>query len=145
VARNPKARHDYHILETWEAGLVLTGSEIKSIRSGKLSLKEAYGHVYGNEVWLEGMNVSPYESGGYINHVATRRRKLLLHKKEIRKLIGAVAQQGLTLVPLDLHFKNGRAKLTLALGRGKKEHDKRETLRRRQAERDLARVVGRRR
>ena len=145
MARNPKARHDYFILETWEAGLVLTGSEIKSIRGGKLSLKEAYGRVYGDEVWLEGMNVTPYESGGYINHVATRRRKLLLHRKEIRKLIGAVTQQGLTLVPLDLHFKNGRAKITLALGRGKKEHDKRETLRRRQAERDLARVMGRRR
>ena len=145
MARNPKARHDYHIIATWEAGLVLTGSEVKSIRDGKLSLKEAFGRVYHNEVWLEGMNISPYESGGYINHEATRRRKLLLHKKEIRKLIGAVTQQGLTLVPLDLHFKDGRAKITLALGRGKKEHDTRVTLRRRQAERDLSRVIGRRR
>jgi SsrA-binding protein len=145
VARNPKARHDYHILETWEAGLVLTGSEVKSIRAGKLSLKEAYGRVYGNEVWLEGMNVTPYESGGYSNHVPTRRRKLLMHKREIRRLIGSVTQQGLTLVPLDLHFKDGRAKITLALGRGKKQHDKREDLKKRDAERDLARAVGRRR
>lgn len=145
MARNPKARHDYHILETWEAGLVLTGSEVKSIRSGRLSLKEAYGRVYGSEVFLEGMNVTPYESGGYVNHVPTRRRKLLLHRREIRRLIGAVTQQGLALVPLDLHFTGGRAKVTLALGRGKKAHDKREALRQRDAERDLARSMGRRR
>jgi len=145
LARNPKARHDYHIIETWEAGLVLTGSEIKSVRQGKVSLREAFGTVRQGEVWLEGMNVTPYESRGYAPHDATRRRKLLLHGKEISRMIGAVEQQGLTLVPLDLHMSNGRAKVTLALGRGKKMHDKREDLKRRDAERELARAMGRRR
>src|SRR5262249_38191049 len=130
VARNPAARHNYHILETWEAGLVLTGSEIKSVRAGKVSLKEAFGIVRRGEVWIEGMHVTPYDSAGYSNHAAVRSRKVLLHRKEIRSLIGAVEQKGLTLVPLDLHFTNGRAKLTLALGRGKKVHDKREDLKR---------------
>jgi len=145
LARNRKARHDYHILETWEAGLVLTGSEIKSVRGGKVSLAEAFGTVRRGEVWLEGMNVTPYESRGYALHDPVRRRKLLLHGREIRKLIGAVEQKGLTLVPLDLHLTNGRAKVTLALARGKKMHDKREDLKRRDAERELARSVGRRR
>ena len=145
LARNPKARHDYHILETWEAGVVLTGSEIKSIRDRKVSLREAFGTVRRGEVWLEGMNVTPYESRGYIHHDAARSRKLLLHRSEIRRLIGSVEQQGLTLVPLDLHLARGRAKVTLALARGKKVHDKREDLKRRDAERELARTVGRRR
>ncbi len=145
VARNPKARHDYHILETWEAGLVLTGTEIKSVRNGKVSLKEAYGVVYRGEVWLEGMTISPYESSGYVTHEPTRRRKLLLHRREIRRLIGAVEQKGLTLVPLDMHFSSGRAKVTIALGRGKKLHDKRESARSRDAEREAARAIGRRR
>lgn len=145
LARNRKARHDYHILETWEAGLVLTGSEIKSVRGGKVSLAEAFGTVRRGEVWLEGMNVTPYESRGYAPHDPVRRRKLLLHGREIRKLIGAVEQKGLTLVLLDLHLTNGRAKVTLALARGKKMHDKREDLKRRDAERELARATGRRR
>ena len=145
VARNPKARHDYHILETWEAGLVLTGSEIKSIRDGKVSLKEAYGMVHSGEVWLEAMHVTPYGQAGYANHDPVRRRKLLLHRREIGRLIGAVEQQGLTLVPLDLHFSDGRAKVTLALARGKKLHDRREDLRRRDAEREMARALSRRR
>jgi SsrA-binding protein len=145
VARNPKARHDYHILETWEAGLALTGTEIKSVRDGKVSLKEAWGQVRRGEVWLEGMNISPYESAGYATHVPARPRKLLLHRREIRRLIGAVEQQGLTLVPLDLHFTKGRAKVTLALAKGKKLHDRREDLKRRTAEREAARAIGRRR
>lgn len=145
VARNPKARHDYHILDTWEAGLVLTGTEIKSVRAGKVSLKEAFGVVRRGEVWLEGMNITPYESAGYVNHEPTRSRKLLLHRQEIRRLIGAVEQKGLTLVPLDLHFTRGRAKVTIALARGKKLHDKRETLKRRMQEREAARAMGRRR
>jgi SsrA-binding protein len=145
VARNPKARHDYHILETWEAGLVLTGSEIKSIRAGKVSLKGAFGVVRGGEVWLEGMNISPYESGGYANHDPTRPRKLLMHRRELRRLIGTFQQKGLTLVPLDLHLVKGWAKVTIALGRGKRAHDKREDLKRRAAEREAARSVGRRR
>lgn len=145
VARNPKARHDYHILETWEAGVVLTGTEIKSVRAGKVSLKEAWGQVRRGEVWLEGMTISPYESAGYAVHQPTRSRKLLLHAREIRRLIGAVEQQGLTLVPLDMHFSKGRAKVTLALAKGKKTHDRREDLKRRTAEREAARAVGRRR
>ena len=145
VARNSRARHDYHILETWEAGLVLSGTEIKSVRAGKVSLAEAFGVVRRGEVWLEGMTISPYESGGYVNHEPRRPRKLLLHVREIRRLIGAVEQKGLTLVPHDLHFTRGRAKVTLALGRGKKLHDKREDLKRRIADREAARAMGRRR
>lgn len=145
MARNPRARHDYHILETWEVGLVLSGTEIKSVRAGKVSLAEAFGVVRRGEVWLEGMTISPYESGGYVNHEPRRARKLLMHIREIRRLIGAVEQKGLTLVPLDVHFSRGRAKVTLALGRGKKLHDKRETLKRRIAEREAARAMGRRR
>jgi len=145
VARNPKARHDYHILESWEAGLVLTGTEIKSVRDGKVSLKEAYGVVHDGEVWISGMTISPYESSGYVTHEPTRRRKLLLHRREVRRLIGAVEQKGLTLVPLDLHLSNGRAKITLALARGKKLHDKRDDARQRDADREAARALGRRR
>lgn len=145
VARNSKARHDYHILETWEAGLVLAGTEIKSVRAGKVSLAEAFGLVRGGEVWLEGMTIAPYESGGYVNHEPRRTRKLLLRAQEIRRLIGAVEQRGLTLVPLDMHLTRGRAKVTLALARGKKQHDKREDLKRRIAEREAARAMGRRR
>ena len=108
-------------------------------------MREAFGTVRRGEVWLEGMNVTPYESRGYVHNDPVRRRKLLLHGREIRRLIGAVEQQGLTLVPLDLHLTNGRAKVTLALARGKKMHDKREDLKRRDAERELARATGRRR
>jgi SsrA-binding protein len=144
LARNPKARHDYHILETWECGVVLTGSEIKSIRAGKVSLKEAYALIRNAEVWLEGMHVAPYESGGYANHPPVRPRKLLLHRREIRRMIGSVEQKGLTLVPLDIHVVRGRAKVTLALGRGKKLHDRRDELRRKAAERELARALSRR-
>jgi SsrA-binding protein len=143
VARNPKATHDYHILETWESGIVLTGTEVKSLRNGKASIKEAYARVRNGEVFLEGMNITPYEQGNRYNHDPVRTRKLLLHRREIEKLIGAVEQQGLTLVPLELYFKHGRAKIVLALGRGKKLHDKREALKRRVSEREAARDVSR--
>jgi SsrA-binding protein len=143
VARNPKATHDYHILETWETGIVLTGTEVKSLRNGKASIKEAYARVRNGEVFLEGMNITQYEQGNRYNHDPVRSRKLLLHRREIGKLIGAVEQQGLTLVPLELYFKNGRAKVALALGRGKKLHDKREALKRRVSEREAARDVSR--
>jgi SsrA-binding protein len=122
----------------------LTGSEIKSIRAGKVSLKGAYGVVRRGELWLEGMNVSAYESGGYANHEPTRARKLLVHRHELRRMVGAVERKGLTLVPLDLHVSDGWAKVTLALGRGKKLHDKREDLKRKSMERDAAREQGRR-
>jgi SsrA-binding protein len=144
VARNRKARFDYHIEETWEAGLVLTGTEIKSVRAGKVSLKGAYGIVRGTEVWLEGVNIATYDSGGYTNHDPERRRKLLMHAREVRRLIGAVERRGLTLVPLDIHISRGWAKVTLGLGRGKKLHDKREDVKRRDAERDASRAMGRR-
>ena len=141
VARNPKATYDYHVLETWETGIVLTGTEVKSLRSGKASIKEAYARVRNGEVFLEGMNITPYEQGNRYNHDPVRARKLLLHRKEIQKLIGAVEQRGLTLVPLELYFKNGRAKIALALGKGKKQHDKREAIKRRIQEREVARAV----
>ncbi len=144
VARNPKARHDYHILDTWEAGIVLTGTEIKSVRAGKVSLKGAYGVVRRGELWLEGLNISTYASGGYTNHDPVRTRKLLLRRQQLRRLIGQVEQRGLTLVPLDLHLSGGWAKVTLALARGKKAHDKREALRQRDARREAERAMGRR-
>ncbi len=144
LARNPKARHDYHILETFEAGLVLTGTEIKSVREGRVNLKGAFGVVRRGEVFVEGMNITPYGSGGYVNHKPERARKLLLRRKEIRKLIGAVQQKGHTLVALDIHLSNGFAKMTLALGKGKKSYDKREDLKRQTVERDMQRAVGKR-
>jgi SsrA-binding protein len=144
IARNPRARHDYHLLETWEAGLVLTGTEVKSLRDRKASLGEAYAHVQRGEVWLEGMTIAPYSHGSYNNPPPARSRKLLLHKKEIRRLIGGTAQQGLTLIPLEVYFKDGRAKVAIALARAKKQHDKREDLKRRDAEREMARTVRRR-
>lgn len=145
VARNRKARFDYHIEETWEAGLVLTGTEIKSIRAGKVSLKGAYGVVRGQEVWLEGLNIAQYDSGGYTNHEPERPRKLLMHRREVQRLIGALERRGLALVPLDIHIAKGWAKVTVGLGRGKKHHDKREDLKRRDADRDASRALGRRR
>ena len=141
IARNPKATHDYHILETWEAGLVLKGTEVKSLREAKATLVGAFARIHRGEVLLEGLHITPYEQGNRYNHIPDRSRKLLLHKREIQRLIGAVEQKGLTLVPLELYWKDGRAKIALALGRGKKLHDKRESLKQRDAARDLARVT----
>ena len=141
VARNKRARHDYHILETWEAGLVLTGTEVKSLRNGKANLSDAYGVVNDGEVYLLNLHISPYDQGNYYNHEPTRTRKLLLHRKEIRRLIGAVEREGLTLVPLELYFKRGRAKVAIALAKGKKLHDKRADLRKKDDEREMARAV----
>ena len=120
---------------------MLTGPEVKSLREGKASIGEAYAHVRHGEVWLEGMTISPYAHGSYNNPPPTRSRKLLLHKREIRKLIGGTTQKGLTLVPLELYFKDGRAKIAVSLARAKKLHDKREDLKRREADRELARSV----
>src|SRR5678809_1799251 len=141
IAKNRRARHDYIILDTYEAGLVLTGSEVKSLRDGKANISDAYGIVKNGEIFLLNLHISPYERGGYVNHEPTRTRKLLLHRKEIRRLIGAVEREGLTLIPLELYFKKGVAKVALALGKGKKLHDKRETERNRDAEREIARVA----
>ena len=141
IARNKRARHDYHILETWEAGLVLSGTEVKSLRDGKANIADAYAIVKDGEVFLLNLHIAPYEQGSHFNHDPTRTRKLLLHRKEIRRMIGAVERQGLTLIPLELYFKRGIAKVTLALGKGKKLHDKRDTARERDAEREIARAV----
>lgn len=141
IARNKRARFDYEILDTWEAGLVLTGTEVKSLRDGRANISDAYGIVKDGEVFLLNLHISQYERGGYTNHEPARTRKLLLHRKEIRRLIGAVERQGLTLVPLELYFKNGVAKVALALGKGKKLHDKRDTEKSRDAEREMARVA----
>jgi SsrA-binding protein len=141
VARNKRARHEYHILETWEAGLVLSGTEVKALREGKANLTDAFGIVKDGEVWLLNAHIAPYEKAHLFNHEATRTRKLLLNRREIRKLIGSVERQGLTLVPLELYFKNGRAKVAMALGKGKKLHDKRDDQRKREDERDMARAL----
>ena len=141
IARNKRARHDYHILETWEAGLVLSGTEVKSLRDGKANIGDAYAIVKDGEVFLLNLHIAPYAQGNQFNHDPTRTRKLLLHRKEIRRMIGAVERQGLTLIPLELYFKRGIAKVALALGKGKKLHDKRDTARERDAEREIARAV----
>jgi SsrA-binding protein len=141
VARNKRARHEYHILETWECGLVLTGTEVKALRDGRANLTDAFGVVKDGEVFLLNAHISPYEQGNQFNHEPTRTRKLLLHRREIRKLIGAVEREGLTLVPLELYFKNGKAKVVMALGKGKKLHDKRDDQRKREDERDMARAM----
>lgn len=141
IAKNRQGRHDYHILENWEAGIVLTGTEVKALREGKANISDAYGIVRNGEIFLINLHISPYERGGYTNHEPTRTRKLLLHRKEIRRLIGSVEREGLTLVPLELYFKKGVAKVALALGKGKKLHDKRETERQRDADREMARAM----
>jgi SsrA-binding protein len=141
VARNPRATHDYHVMDTMEAGIVLTGTEVKSLRQGKASIKEAFGVLRGGEVWLEGMHITPYEQGNRYNHEPVRSRKLLLHRREIERLIGSVEQKGFALVPLEVYFRKGHAKVTLALGKGKKTYDRREDLKRRIADREVARAL----
>ncbi len=141
VARNPRATFDYHILESWETGIVLSGTEVKSLRQGKASIKEAFGLVKRGEVWLEGMHITPYEQGNRYNHEPVRPRKLLLHRREIERLIGATEKKGFALVPLELYFKKGKAKVALALGKGKKVHDRREDIKQRIADREMARAL----
>ena len=139
ICVNRKAYHDYHIEDTFEAGLVLTGTEIKSIRQGKVSLRDAYARPEDGELWLVGAHIARYQQGGRYNHEPTRPRKLLLHKDEIRRLSAAVERKGLTLVPLRLYLKRGIAKVELALVRGKKLYDKRQVIMEREVERELAR------
>ncbi len=139
IARNRRARHEYEILERWEAGLVLRGTEVKSLRAGKANLQDAFARFHDGELYLHNLHISPYESGNQFNHDPVRTRKLLLRSGELRKLFGQVELKGLTLVPLDLYFKNGVAKATLALVRGKKLHDKRETLKRKTMQREMER------
>jgi SsrA-binding protein len=141
VAVNRQAYHDYFVDESLEAGIVLTGTEIKSVRSGKVNLRGAFARVKDGEMWIEGMHIAPYEQGTYMNHEPLRNRKLLLHKKQINALVGKVQMKGQTLIPLKLYFKNDRAKIELGLCRGKKLYDKRESIAKRDAERDIARAV----
>ena len=146
IAVNRKAFHDYFIEEEYEAGIVLSGSEIKSIRAGRVNLRGAYARIENDQAWLFDMHISPYEqSGKYFNHEPTRPRKLLLHRREISRLIGKLEAKGLTLVPLDLHFKGRRAKVKLGVARGKKLFDKREATAERDANRQLERVIKERR
>jgi SsrA-binding protein len=145
IAENRKAFHDYHILESFEAGLVLLGTEVKSIREGNANLRDSFARVEGAEVWLYNVHVSPYSHRGSSDHQPTRRRKLLLHRREIRKLIGKTLERGLTLVPTRMYFKNGRIKVEISLARGKKAHDKRETIKRREADRETRAAVKERR
>jgi SsrA-binding protein len=142
VASNRKARHEYEILDTVEAGLVLRGPEVKSLREGKVAFQDAYATVDRGEVWLHSLHISPYEQANRYNVDPLRTRKLLLNKSEIRKLIGKVEEKGLTLIPLDVYFRRGRAKITLALARGRKMHDKREKLKRQTQEREADRAMG---
>ena len=142
VAQNRKARHDYFILETFECGIVLTGTEIKSVRDGKVNLKEGYALIRNGELWLVGVHISPYEKGSYYNHEPLRDRKLLMKKNEILRLFSKVREKGLTLVPLSVYIKEGkRAKLELALVKGKMLHDKRDSLSERDAKRDMERSL----
>ena len=144
IATNRKARHDYHIEDTVEAGLVLTGSEIKSIRAGQVSLRESYATVRNDEMWLVNAHIAPYQQASYTNHEPRRDRKLLLHRREINRLIGKLQEKGLTLIPLRIYLKDSRAKVELGLARGKKLYDKRQTLRERDDRRQIDRAMGRR-
>jgi SsrA-binding protein len=143
VATNRKAHHDYTILETFEAGIVLLGSEIKSVRENRVSLSEAYVKAEHGELWLIGAHVARYEAASYMSHEPTRSRKLLMHHKEIRILVGKLAEKGLTLIPLRMYIKERTAKLEIGLGRGKKLYDKRETIKRREDEREIERTLKR--
>src|SRR5690625_2015302 len=141
LARNRRASHDYFIEETFEAGLVLKGTEIKSIRAGKVSIQDAHARIQDGEVYVINMHIAPYEQGNRFNHDPTRTRKLLLHKKQIDTLIGSTQRQGYTLVPLSVYIKRGYAKLLIGLGKGKKQYDKREDLKRKQMKRDIDRAI----
>jgi SsrA-binding protein len=144
VAQNRKARHDYHIDDTYEAGLVLTGTEVKSLRAGRASLVDGFAEVNGGELWLQGVHIPEYTQGTWTNHEPRRARKLLLHRQEIDRLSSRVQERGLTLVPLALYFKDGRAKVEIGVGRGKKAYDKRQSLAKREADREAARAMARR-
>ena len=144
ITVNRKAYHDYHIEDSYEAGLVLTGTEIKSIRMGRVNLRDAYARAENGEMWLEGAHIAHYPGGNRFNHEPKRRRKLLLHRKEINELSGAVMRKGLTVVPLKMYLKNGIAKVELGIARGKRAYDKRETIAQRDAQRDMDRALSQR-
>jgi len=141
IIRNKKARFEYEILDTFEAGIVLKGTEVKSVRHKNVNIQESYGRIKNGEVFLVGMNISPYEKGNFFNHEPLRERKLLLHKTEIRRLTGKLAERGYTLVPLRMYIKNGKVKIELGLARGKNVHDKRKTIQERDMKRDMQREI----
>ncbi|WFB09198.1 SsrA-binding protein SmpB [Streptomyces sp. LX-29] len=141
IAQNKKARHDYHILDTYECGLVLTGTEVKSLRQGRASLVDGFAQLDGGEAWLHNVHIPEYSQGTWTNHSARRKRKMLLHRAEIDKLLVKTQETGHTLVPLALYFKDGRAKVEIALAKGKKEFDKRQTLREKQDRREADRAI----
>jgi SsrA-binding protein len=145
VAENRKAYHDYHLLETFEAGVVLLGTEVKAIREGRVNLRDSFARVEHGEIFLYNVNISPYSHRGYSEHEPLRPRKLLLHRDEIRKLIGKTVERGMTLVPVRMYFKNGRVKVAVSLARGKKDYDKRETIKRREADRESRAAIKARR
>jgi len=145
IAENRKASHDYHFIETFEAGVALLGTEVKSIREGGANLRDSFARIEGGEVWVYNVHISPYRNRGYSDHDPTRRRKLLLHRQEIRKLIGKTVERGMTLVPVRMYLKNGRVKVAISLAKGKKAHDKRETIKRREADRETRAAVKERR
>ncbi|WP_027020398.1 SsrA-binding protein SmpB [Corynebacterium sputi] len=144
VATNRRARHDYNILETWECGIVLVGTEVKSMRDGKASLVDAFATVDDGEIWLRGLHVPEYSHGSWTNHAPRRSRKLLLHRREIDSIMGKVHDGNKTLVPMSLYFKDGRLKVELALASGKQDYDKRQDIKRRTEEREVTRELGRR-
>ncbi|MPZ96169.1 MAG: SsrA-binding protein SmpB [Propionibacteriales bacterium] len=144
IAQNRKARHEYHVEDTFEAGLVLTGTEVKSLRAGRASLVDGFAEVRDDEIWLQGVHIPPYTQGTWTNHEPRRARKLLLHRTEIERISGRVAERGLTIVPLALYFTDGKAKVEIALAKGKRSYDKRQALAKREADRDAAREMGRR-
>lgn len=145
IAQNRKARHDWSVLDTYEAGIALTGTEVKSLRQGRASLVDAFATVDEGEVWLRNLHIPEYTEGTWTNHEPRRSRKLLLHRDEITRLVGKVKESGLSLVPLSMYFSDGKAKVELALSKGKKAHDKRHDLAKRDAEREIQRALGRRR
>ncbi|MDQ1703442.1 MAG: SsrA-binding protein [Frankiaceae bacterium] len=144
IAQNRKARHDYTILDTYEAGVVLSGTEVKSLRAGHASLVDAFAEIKNGELWLQGVHIPEYTQGTWNNHAPRRQRKLLLHRDEIARLVGKTRESGLTIVPLQMYFKDGYAKVEIALARGKKSHDKRQAMAERDAAREINRQVGRR-
>src|SRR6185295_13924853 len=145
IAENRKAFHDYHILESFEAGIALLGTEVKAIREGRVNLRDSFARVEDGEVFLYNVNISPYSHRGYSEHEPMRRRKLLLHRHEIQKLVGKTVEKGMTLVPVRMYFKDGRVKVAVSIAKGKKEYDKRETIKRREVDRETRAAVKSRR
>jgi SsrA-binding protein len=145
IAENRKAYHDFHLLETFEAGVALLGTEVKAIREGRVNLRDSFARVDGGEVFLYNVHISPYSHRGYADHEPLRKRKLLLHKDEIRKLIGKTVEKGMTLIPVRMYFKKGRVKVAVSLAKGKKEYDKRETIKKRETDRETRAAIKSRR